>query len=254
MPSPPIVYVPGWGCDSDLFTDVIEQLDRLEGGTVAQAVAPLGDARSLGAMVDAVVEQLPERCSLVGASMGGWVAQRVAATVPERIERLVLASTWSAPPPGFTDVLRASNELVDSGAWGEGLRGVLLANFSPALQDGPLPDRMLAMLDRIGPELLNAQADAMIAEPDMTAAHPSIAAPTLVLAADADVFFPVATQRATALSLVAADQVTVGFEVIGGSNHNVTWEQPERFVAAVRRWCLSPDVTALAPSGARQAW
>ncbi len=248
MSTIPIVYVPGWGCDGDLFTDVIERLDEVAGDPVEQVAASLGDAHSLDAMVEAVVAQLPERCSLVGASMGGWVAQRVAATVPERVERLVLASTWSEPPPGFTDVLRASNELVDGGAWGEDLRPVLLANFSPALQDGPLPDRMLAMLDRIGPELLNAQADAMIAAPDVTASHPSIAAPTLVLAADADVFFPVAVQRATALSLVACDQVAVGFEVIAESNHNVTWEQPERFVAALRRWCLSPEVTGFAPS------
>jgi pimeloyl-ACP methyl ester carboxylesterase len=181
------------------------------------------------------------------------VAQRVAAAEPERVSRLVLASTWAAPPPSFLHALRVSIDLVEGGTWGEALRPELLPNFSPSRRDGPLPDRLLAMLERIGPAVLVAQAEAMLAAPDVTGAHRLITAPTLVLAADADVFFSVAQQRAIATSLVACDRTTVGFEVVQDSNHNMSLEQPERFVAAVRRWCLDDRVRGVEPASGRRS-
>lgn len=242
---PSVVYVPGWGCDADIYTEAIEALAP----EAEQSVVDLGEGSSFDQMVAATIEQLPERCALVGASMGGWVAQQVAAEVPERIERLVLACTWASPLPAFASALEISIDLVGGGAWGEELRPALLANFSQELQEGPLPDRLLAMLDRVGRDRLLAQARAMLAHPDVTSSHAGIAAPTLVLAADDDVFFPVQVTRAIATSLVGLDKVTVGFEVAPGSNHNMSWERPEVFTAAVRRWCLGPDPTGVAPSG-----
>ena len=43
-----------------------------------------------------------ERATLVGNSMGGWVAAHFASAFPEKVDRLVLAdATGYAPPPGF---------------------------------------------------------------------------------------------------------------------------------------------------------
>lgn len=231
---PSIAYVPGWGCDGDLFTEVIAALD----GQADHTVVDLGAGTSRDQMVAATLAQLPARTHLVGASMGGWIAQEVAARAGDQVESLVLVSSWARPPASFPEALHASIELVSSGTWGEDLRPALLANFSPDRRDGPLPGRMLAMLDRVGRDRLVSQARAMLAAPDVTASHARISCPTQVVAADADVFFPVATQAAIVESIAAATGAPTAFEVVADSNHNLTWEQPAAVVAAVGRWCL----------------
>lgn len=231
---PTLTWLPGWGCDGDLFTEVLDALPEAD-----HVVVDLGPGTSRAQMVEAALDQLPERTHLVGVSMGGWVAQEVVARAPERIGSLVLACTWGAPPPTFPVALEASIELVDGGTWGAGLRPYLLANFSPACQGGPLPDRLLAMIERVGRDRLQAQARVMLADPDVTAWHDRVPCPTLVLAADGDVFFGVGTPEAVAASIGSRSGVPTAFEVVAGSNHNVTWEQPAAVTAAVARWCLS---------------
>ena len=48
-----------------------------------------------------------DNISLVGSSAGGWVALRLALTMPERIDKLVLANSL-----GFTDYLSVSDRII----------------------------------------------------------------------------------------------------------------------------------------------
>lgn len=239
-----IVYVPGWGSDADYFADVIPLVDAED-----QRVVDLAGARSLDEMVERVRTSMPPGgIALVGMSMGGWVAQAVAARAPERVERLIVGSTWSSMPERFRTALQVSVAQLATGSWGQDVRAELAANFSPRRRAGELPDRLMAMLERLGMPAVRAQAEAMLSDPDVTGTSARIDAPTLVLAAQGDVTFTATEQRELARALIEADRATVGFEVVPDAAHHLSWERPDRLAGAVRRWCLgSPsgfDATA----------
>lgn len=53
-------------------------------------------------MADHVLDVAPQRFSIAGHSLGGWVAQEVAARAPERVSKLFLCDTWARKPEGTT--------------------------------------------------------------------------------------------------------------------------------------------------------
>ena len=69
------------------------------------------------------------------------------------------------------------------------------------------------------------------------------------MAGELDTSFHPTEQRSIATSLLACNRMTVGFEVVADAAHNLWWEQPERFVEAVRRWCVTDDAWGVAPAG-----
>ena len=60
-----------------------------------------------GALLGVLDKKDIERCHVVGQSMGGAIAQVIAEDHPDRVDRLVLSSTWCAPTLAF----RAAFEL-----------------------------------------------------------------------------------------------------------------------------------------------
>ncbi|MEU2259620.1 alpha/beta fold hydrolase [Streptomyces sp. NPDC019645] len=85
------------------------------GGTPAEAVRPYSDADDVLALLDALGI---ERAALVGASYGGGVAVRIAATRPERVTALALLCSGlpgHEPGHGLLDFDRREDELVAAG-------------------------------------------------------------------------------------------------------------------------------------------
>ena len=110
----PLVCLHGWGLNLRVFDALREDLGDAQ-PLVALDLPGHGasawDASRAGfdAQVDAVLEALPPRCALLGWSLGGQLALRIAARAPDRIARLVLVATtprfvaqadW---PHGMTD-------------------------------------------------------------------------------------------------------------------------------------------------------
>jgi pimeloyl-[acyl-carrier protein] methyl ester esterase len=97
MAKPALVLVHGWGMNARAFDTLAEHLagdfDLLvpnlpgHGGR-----APLADD-SLAAWADDLARQLPEGAVLLGWSLGGQVATRVALEYPQKVSRLVLLAT-----------------------------------------------------------------------------------------------------------------------------------------------------------------
>ena len=57
-------------------------------------------------MAEHVLAVAPQRFSIAGHSLGGWVAQEVAARAPERVSKLFLCDTWARKPEGTDEYLR----------------------------------------------------------------------------------------------------------------------------------------------------
>jgi pimeloyl-ACP methyl ester carboxylesterase len=85
------------------------------GHSPLEAGASYSDAGDVLALLD---ELGVERCTVVAASYGGWVALQVATAAPDRVERLVLLDTLaevSEPDDRLRSFWREEGALVDAG-------------------------------------------------------------------------------------------------------------------------------------------
>ena len=94
---PPLLLLPGFLCDEDLWRDQLTGLADVADGRVAD----LGHGDSLAGLARQVLATAPPRFALAGFSFGGYVAQEIARQAPQRIERLALLDTsFHADTPG----------------------------------------------------------------------------------------------------------------------------------------------------------
>lgn len=98
---PDVALLHGWGLHGGIFEDLARSLARefrvhvldLPGHGRSPWAKGAGD---LEGMARGVAAHLPERCSLVGWSLGGLVAVRLAVRFPERVPALVVIAAGAA--------------------------------------------------------------------------------------------------------------------------------------------------------------
>lgn len=157
------------------------------------------------------------RASVLGWSMGGIVAQELATSNPERVERLVLADTW--PPGGDirTDALTLGGGSVWTGLAGERhLDAEELRVLDAAYSEHPPP------LEGIVHQI-QALQQWTVDERALTISHP-----TLVLHGADDPLIPVDNGRRLA-KLIPNAQYTE----LDGVGHMFAWEQPARTASII---------------------
>ncbi|MEV1293544.1 alpha/beta fold hydrolase [Pseudonocardia sp. NPDC049635] len=164
------------------------------------------------------------RAHLYGTSMGGRVAQWIAADHPGRVGALVLGCTsagGAGTVPADRGVLRTL-----AGPPGPARCELVRLMVGPGWE-GPLPvlgDDTMSTRARAGHRRASARHDAWDALPGVTA-------PVLVLHGDADEYTPVANGRLLAARIPAAQLV-----VLPGARHAYFLEQRERASAEVHRF------------------
>ena len=149
-----------------------------------------------------------ERASVIGHSMGGLIAGRLAAAHPERIARLVLVDA------GF---LRLDP------SWLHKVTGPVRAiRFTRP----PLARLLLEDVARVGPFALT-DATLQLLRTDWVEYLPRVRAPTLVIWGEGDTICPPVIGRRIVERIPGARMV-----VVPASGHNPRWERPEAFLEA----------------------
>ena len=229
----PIVFLHGWPDSWFSFSAVAEQLpsgyrsllldqrgfgdsDRPERGyeihDLAADVAAFLDAASIN------------RATIVGHSMGSFVARCVAITFPERVDRLVLIGTgWIGSNPVTREVHASVRDLADPVA------PEFARDFQASTAFAPVPS---AFFDRVITESLKLPArlweellGSVIKYEDVKDLG-CIAAPTLLVWGDRDALFPGADQDRLVRAIPGARLET--YREIG---HCPNWECPDRVTA-----------------------
>lgn len=180
---------------------------------------PLGEVRDVGDLARHVLEQLDaERFSLVGLSLGGAIAMRLALDLPERVERLVLACTSArfGEPKMWLD--RAA--LVRAEGVAAVVDAVLARWFTPRFGDVRGYREMFVATDREG----YARCCEALATWDVRGRLGPIEAPTLAIAAADDPSTPPEDLRR-----VAAEIPRARLEVIPNARHLPNVERPDQF-------------------------
>jgi 3-oxoadipate enol-lactonase len=171
-----------------------------------------------------------ERVSLVGISMGGFVALELALRHPDLVDRLVLVVTSAGGPthvstsPEVMRLLMPGDEEVESGA---GARRVCAAVAGPGFAERH-PEEIDTFVDiarhrPMSREAYLRQLQACRAH-DVSDRLGAIAVPTLVLHGDADPLVPVENGRHLAAGIAGAQLV-----VYPGVGHIPEVEIAERF-------------------------
>ena len=165
----------------------------------------------LASDVARVIEMLGlHRTSTMGWSMGGFIAQTLAAQYPSRVDKLILLST----DPGGTNAKLASpavwSQLTDmSGTPHEQARRLMSLLFPGDIAESfyrQFGDIVAAARARLSPDLVQRQAAAMDAwhGNDVTHNAREIRAPTLIAAGADDIVIPCSNAVALANAIAGA--------------------------------------------------
>ena len=170
-----------------------------------------------------------------GLSIGGMVAQQLAAAAPGRVASLVLCDTALAiPPPAFWRERAAIVRARGTAAIADAVVGrwVTPASLGAAATEG-----LRMMLLRTDPEGYAAAAEA-IAAADLAEATSRLRLPALVIVGAEDLATPPDSAAALAAAIPGARLVS-----IAGAAHIPTYEQEAAVTAAMYRF-LVPETAA----------
>lgn len=242
-PGRPVILLHGIGGGRALWRGTVTALAAAGFDAIALDLPGYGGSGSaapggIAAMAAAVLALMDElelpRAALVGHSMGGMVAQELAAVAPQRLTALVLACTSPAfgKPGGDWQARFVADRLAPLDA-GLGMPG-LAARLVPPMV-GPTADPAgvalaLAVMAAV-PETTYRTVLAAIVAFDRRAALPLIGVPTLCLAGALDATAPPEVLRRMAEHIPGAT-----FARIEGAGHIANVEQPAAFHAELTRF------------------
>lgn len=234
MPHQTLVMICGLASDEAIWD---EQVARLAGEASCLPVVPRGD--SIETMARELLGRLPARFSLVGHSMGGYVALALAELAPERVERLALVN--SSAEADSPEQQRSRQRLIRS-VEAHGLAQLtpkLAANMiAPTRADAPqLVERITALLDRTGEVWFLENQRAITSRPDRLDYYRRLQLPLLVIGGRDDRVVPALHSE----RMHEANPRTK-FLLLDGCGHMGPWEAPAEVTEALREWLAAPPI------------
>lgn len=236
---PPLLLIAGIASDSASWGPLVPLLadrfrlilvdNRGTGRTVSDEI-------SVGSVVNdcnALLDHLDiAKADVLGHSMGGMIALRLAAGYPQRIRRLIVMATGGRPDPKSQALLEDMVRLFDHGVpqrlWFRLFFHWLFARpfFADPATIETAADAAMAYPFLQPPEMFRRQVDAVRAMPPVDLG--AITAPALGLAGDEDLLMPEKVMTA-ALDGLANLQM----RVIPGAGHSLHWDAPEEAAKAI---------------------
>jgi surfactin synthase thioesterase subunit len=205
----------------------------------AQGQVTFADTRrdeTIAGMATRILDENAGSFTVLGTSMGGYVALEVMRQAPERVTALALVSTSSRADTTEQRKARAKQSaLVSAGHFSElidaAFSGVVAAEHA---SDNTLRDTWRAMTTPVGPDAFLRQQQAVIERADLYSLLETITCPTAIIHGAGDRLIPLAAAEESAAALPAAT-----FTVIEGAGHLLFHEQPDAARAALEAWLSS---------------
>jgi pimeloyl-ACP methyl ester carboxylesterase len=221
-----LVLLPGFMCDRDLWTDMVQNLDGL--GAIHYGNVYEDD--TLEGMARRVLDATPERFVLVGFSMGGFVARVLTLMAPERVTGVAFMASSAR---GYSDEERARRKAGyrpgDRPPRAAGAISTAMGLHPDRDKDPVLLDRLRGMQRRLGPAVRKRQA--ALVRRDGYADLEHIACPALVVACRQDRLRSFAETERMAKHLPHAR-----FEVMEDCGHMAPLERPRELAALLADW------------------
>jgi pimeloyl-ACP methyl ester carboxylesterase len=227
----PIILLHGYSDSSFSYSTVLPLLDRKyrvyvldqrghgESDRPANAYALSQFAADVLAFMDVMKI---DKATIVGHSMGSFVAQHVAVAAPERVKRMVLSgSATTIRNTVVTELQREVNALSDP------IPERFVRDFQVGMAFQPMSDAFVAgvVKDSLNmPARVWREVMAEMLSPKSQVELRKIKVPTLILWGDKETVFPRSEQDALLAALPNAR-----LKVYEDTGHAMHWERPERF-------------------------
>ena len=222
----PLMLIPGLACDRAVWKHQVENLSDVAEPIV---VPDLTQQSTPAQMLEAAMEDAPERFALAGHSMGGWVALEIMKNFPERVLKLCLLSTTAEVDTPIKRQVRLSLiKETESGNF-QIVIEKLLDHF---VFNKAIEAEFRSMILRNENAFVN-QIRALMERESTESILPAINQKTLVILGDQDIDFPDETRR------IAHAIPGAQLEMIPQCGHMSPMEQPERVTALMRDWLVN---------------
>jgi pimeloyl-ACP methyl ester carboxylesterase len=223
----PLVLVPGYMLDDALWDGMLPFLPP----ELPLHFASLAEGESIAAMARAVLAACPAQFTLLGFSMGGYVAREMVRLAPQRVGALALVATSSrADSPQQAEQRGKAARAAPIGPF----RGLGRAAIAQSLRpdnagNEALVAQVRAMGERLGREVFVRQS--LIVRDADTARLPAIQCPTLVVAGAEDQLRSADEARELADGIPAAQ-----LEIVQRAGHLIPLEQPQALARLLANW------------------
>ena len=217
--------------------------DNRDSGQSSYSQGPY-EITDLAADTIALADQLElDSFHLLGASMGGAIAQEIALGWPDRVRTLTLAITFAGAGAYGRKLGRMMAADVQRRTWEEQIDQMMLLCFSEDLYEQTeqitfLRQQMLANPHPQKPEGFARQAEAT-GRHEARERLPSLELPVHVIGAEHDILVPVWKSKELA-ELIPGAKLTI----IEGATHGLNLERAEDFNAAVLEFLRSAQPSA----------
>jgi len=221
----PLVLLPGFMLDETLWDEVLPLLHW----EAPVHRLPLGPGTTTEEIARSIARAAPERFVLIGFSLGGYLARKVAELFPERVAALVLvASSLASDTPERAKAKQNAIRALDSSSF----RGLSTGSIAQSLHpdrrgDRELVARIREMGRRLGYEAMVVQSG--LRRDGIAAA--TLTCPTLVIGAEQDTLRSAQETRELAEAIPGAVR-----KVIGDSGHMLPLERADPLAATIRAW------------------
>jgi pimeloyl-ACP methyl ester carboxylesterase len=219
-------------------------LDNRDAGASDESPAGYGTA-DMAADALGVLDHLGiDRCHVVGASMGGAIAQHVALQAPTRVATLTLIGTWARTDAFLRTILGAWRLMAARLAPEEFLAALAPWAFTYRFLEAPSPEVVAlqaAFRDRGVLKSVAAyqrQVDACLAH-DALDLLPILRTPTLVLVGEDDILTPPRYARALGATLIRAEVA-----LVPASGHACFLETPKAVLERILRFLAHHPLAA----------
>jgi 3-oxoadipate enol-lactonase len=186
------------------------------------------------AVAQAIRESSDEPVHVVGVSLGGLVAQVLAAEQPELVDRLVIVDAVPIYPEQMRQMWRDRAAAVRAEGMTAVLEPTLALWFTQAARErrSPEAEQVRLLLEAADPEGY-ARSCEVLETADTTELLADIAAPTLVVCGSEDA--PAFTAAAPRMTAAIADARLAWLE---GARHAAAFERPDAMAALLREFLL----------------
>jgi pimeloyl-ACP methyl ester carboxylesterase len=220
----PLVLIPGYMLDDALWDGMLPFLPP----ELPLQFASLAEGDSIAAMAQAVLAKCPPQFSLLGFSMGGYVAREIVRLAPGRVRSLALVATSSrADLPLQVEQRTKAARATPLGPFrGLGRAAIAQSLHPDNAANEALVAQVRAMGERLGSEVFMRQS--LIVRDADTCRLAGIQCPTLVVAAADDQLRSPEEARELADGIPGARLLTVP-----NAGHLIPLEQPQALATAI---------------------
>lgn len=222
------VLLPGFLCDERLWVNQVTVLSKQHEAHVVD----LRHCKSLDEMIDAVAARPWSQFTLVGFSMGGYVAQAFAARFPERIKSLFLIATNGGSLSDFEITTRSRMESILKNARYKGISEKELRRYiHPDSWSNPqISEVIYAMSAANTSEMYLGQMKATLHRQDFKPALEKLHFPVIIIGGAEDRVVPQEEVQALHQAISRSEM-----HLLSPCGHYVPLEKPEELTALLQK-------------------